>query len=98
MRKGLDQQKLAVNAGVWPMYRYNPTLAAEGKNPLMIDSKEPTIDIKEYAYNETRYRMLIQADEARAEELMKEAREDSNKRWNLYKQMAAIQYKATDKE
>ncbi len=94
MRHGLDQQKLAVNSGVWPLYRYNPTLAAQGKNPLLIDSKEPTIDIQEYAYNETRYRMLVQADEARAELLMGEAREDARKRWDLYKQMAAIQYKA----
>jgi len=96
MRKGLDQQKLAVNSGVWPLYRYNPALAAEGKNPLLIDSREPTIDIQEYAYNETRYRMLVQSDEARAEKLMTEAREDARKRWDLYKQMAAIHYKAEE--
>ncbi|MBI4928550.1 MAG: hypothetical protein HY835_12340, partial [Anaerolineae bacterium] len=70
----------------------------EGKNPLSIDSKEPTIDIQEYAYNETRYRMLVQADEARAEMLMKSAREDASKRWELYKQMAAIQYKADNND
>ena len=52
LRKGLDQQKLAVQSGVWPLYRYNPTLAAEGKNPLSIDSKEPSISVEEYAYNE----------------------------------------------
>jgi len=94
MRKGLDQQKLAVNSGIWPMYRYNPMLALEGKNPLIIDSKDPTVDIQEYAYNETRYRMLVQADEARAEMLMQQAREDARKRWELYKQMASIQYKS----
>ncbi|WP_322506934.1 pyruvate:ferredoxin (flavodoxin) oxidoreductase [Anaerolinea sp.] len=94
MRKGLDQQKLAVNSGVWPMYRYNPLLALEGKNPLIIDSKDPSVDVQEYAYNETRYRMLVQADEARAEMLMQQAREDARKRWELYKQMAAIQYKS----
>ncbi|WP_322508165.1 pyruvate:ferredoxin (flavodoxin) oxidoreductase [Anaerolinea sp.] len=94
MRKGLDQQKLAVNSGVWPMYRYNPMLALEGKNPLIIDSKDPSVDVQEYAYNETRYRMLVQADEARAEMLMQQAREDARKRWELYKQMAAIQYKS----
>ncbi|WP_303773561.1 pyruvate:ferredoxin (flavodoxin) oxidoreductase [Anaerolinea thermophila] len=94
MRKGLDQQKLAVNSGIWPMYRYNPMLALEGKNPLIIDSKDPTVDVQEYAYNETRYRMLVQADEARAEMLMQQAREDARKRWELYKQMASIQYKS----
>jgi pyruvate-ferredoxin/flavodoxin oxidoreductase len=98
MRKGLDQQKLAVNSGMWPLYRYNPLLAAEGKNPLVIDSKDPTVDVQEYAYNETRYRMLIQADEARAEMLLKEAREDVRKRWDLYKQMAAIQYKSNGEQ
>ena len=93
MRKGLEQQKLAVNSGIWPLYRYNPALANEGKNPLLIDSKDPTISVEDYAYNETRYRMLMQADEARAELLMTQAKEDVAKRWNLYRQMAAIQYK-----
>ena len=94
MSKGLDQQRLAVQSGIWPLYRYNPTLADEGKNPLIIDSKDPTVPVQDYAYNETRYRMLVQADEARAQKLMEEAREDVSKRWNLYKQMASIQYKS----
>ncbi|MCL4559740.1 MAG: pyruvate:ferredoxin (flavodoxin) oxidoreductase, partial [Chloroflexi bacterium] len=94
MRKGLEQQKLAVQSGVWPLYRYNPSLAAEGKNPLIIDSKEPTATVEEYAYNESRYRMLVQSDEARAEKLMRLAQEDSEKRWNLYRQMASMQYKS----
>ena len=81
MRKGLDQQRLAVQSGIWPLYRYNPDLAEQGKNPLMIDSKEPTVSVQEYAYNETRYRMLIQSDETRAEMLMKQARSDVEKRW-----------------
>ena len=69
--KGLEQQKLAVQSGFWPLFRYNPNLVEEGKNPLLIDSKKPTISFSEYAYNETRYRMLLQSDEKRAEELMK---------------------------
>ena len=96
MRKGLDQQRLAVQSGIWPLFRYNPALADEGKNPLLLDSKDPTIAVEEYAYNETRYRMLLQSDEARAEMLMHEAKSDVAKRWNLYQQMAAIQYKAED--
>src|SRR5690606_5731228 len=67
MRKGLDQQKAAVNSGFWPLYRYNPALVDEGKNPLSIDSREPSIPLEDYVYNETRYRMLVQADEGRAE-------------------------------
>jgi len=95
MRKGLEQQKLAVQAGHWPLYRYNPVLADEGKNPLQLDSKAPSIPMDEYAYNETRYRMLLQSDEGRAEALMRSARSDSAKRWQLYQQMAAIQYGAS---
>jgi pyruvate-ferredoxin/flavodoxin oxidoreductase len=98
MRKGLDQQRLAVQSGIWPLYRYDPRLADQGKNPLVIDSKDPTVSVQDYAYNETRYRMLMQSDEARAEFLMKEAREDVDKRWELYRQMAAIQYKAHNQE
>lgn len=99
MRHGLDQQKLAVQSGAWPLYRYNPDLLKEGKNPLILDSKDPTISVKDYAYNETRYRQLLQADETRAELLMSEAENDVRKRWELYKQMAAIQYqKAADSE
>ena len=84
MRKGLDQQKAAVNCGFWPLYRYNPALVDEGKNPLSLDSKDPTISFEDYAYNETRYRMLLQSDESRAELLMSEAKSDSEKRLELY--------------
>jgi pyruvate-ferredoxin/flavodoxin oxidoreductase len=98
MRKGLDQQKLAVQSGVWPVFRYNPMLAEEGKNPLQLDSRDPSVKVEDYAYNETRYRMLLQSDEARAEALMKQAREDAIRRWKLYQQMAAIQYNGHGEE
>jgi pyruvate-ferredoxin/flavodoxin oxidoreductase len=96
MRKGLDQQKNAVASGFWPLYRYNPANVEENKNPLTIDSREPSIPLEDYVYNETRYRMLVQADEQRAERLMKDAKEDVRKRLDLYRQMAAIQYKAEE--
>ena len=51
LRKGISQQKLAVESGAWNLFRYNPKLKAEGKNPLILDSKEPTADIGEYMYN-----------------------------------------------
>jgi pyruvate-ferredoxin/flavodoxin oxidoreductase len=94
MVHGLEQQKLAVQSGAWPIYRYNPNLAHEGKNPLTIENKEPSIPLSQYAYNETRYKMLTQMDEARAEELMREAQQDAKSRWTLYQQMAAIHYDA----
>jgi len=92
MKKGLVQQKLAVNSGAWVLYRYDPRLAAEGKNPLQLDSKAPTINVADYAYNETRYRMLLKQDEARAEELMKGAEADAKRRWSMYSQMAEMDY------
>jgi len=88
MSKGLTQQSLAVKSGVYPLYRYNPTLLAEGKNPLMLDYKQPSIPVRDYAYNETRYRTLVQNNETRAEELMKLAQKDADDRWNRYSQMS----------
>ncbi len=92
LKYGLEQQKLAVASGVWPLYRYNPLLAEEGKNPLILDSKDPSIPIEQFAYNETRYKMLVQTDEQRAEMLIKLAQQDANRRWELYQQMAAMTY------
>jgi pyruvate-ferredoxin/flavodoxin oxidoreductase len=98
MARGLEQQKLAVQSGAWPMYRYDPRLAIEGKNPLIIESKEPSIPISQYAYNETRYKMLMQLNEERAEELMREAQHDAKSRWTLYQQMAAMHYNGDDRK
>jgi pyruvate-ferredoxin/flavodoxin oxidoreductase len=92
MAKGLEQQKLAVTSGAYPVYRYDPRQVDEGKNPLTIDSKEPTTRLEDYVYNETRYRMLLQSDEARAELLLNEAKQDNKSRWALYEQMAAMHY------
>ena len=98
MKNGLEQQKLASQSGVWPLYRYNPVNFEEGKNPLTLDSKDPTLSVKDYAYNETRYRMLVQSDESRAELLMREADENVKTRWELYKQMAAMNFTANPDE
>ncbi len=97
LSKSLEQAKLAVQSGHWPMYRYDPRLVEEGKNPLTIESKEPSIPLSQYAYNETRYKMLTQMDEGRAEELMKEAQHDVKSRWTLYQQMASMRYDKEEK-
>jgi pyruvate-ferredoxin/flavodoxin oxidoreductase len=89
MRKGLEQQKLAVQSGAWPLYRYNPALADAGKSPLTLDSKAPSVPLEQYLYNETRFGMLRQSDEGRAEELLERARRDVGRRWRLYQQLAA---------
>jgi pyruvate-ferredoxin/flavodoxin oxidoreductase len=98
LAKGLDQQKLAVTSGAWPVYRYNPLRVDEGLNPLVIESKEPTTPLEEYVYNETRYRMLLQSDETRAEQLLTQAKQDNASRWTLYQQMAAMHYNGEDEE
>ena len=62
MAHGLDQQKAAVNSGYWPLFRYNPDLAAQGKNPFQLDSRPASIALKDYIYNETRYTMLAKSN------------------------------------
>lgn len=77
MTRGVDEQKNAVACGHWPLYRYNPDLAAEGKNPLQLDSKAPTMEFSEYAYNENRYRVLQKSKPEIAAKLMAQATEDA---------------------
>jgi pyruvate-ferredoxin/flavodoxin oxidoreductase len=91
MAKGLTQQRLAVDSGYWPLYRYNPALRAEGKNPLQIDSKAPSLPLKDYIYNETRYRMLELSNPAEAARLLALAQEAVNTRWQKYEQMAKME-------
>jgi pyruvate-ferredoxin/flavodoxin oxidoreductase len=81
---GMDQQKAAVNCGYWPLFRYNPELVAQGKNPFQLDSKPATIGLKEYAYNETRYTMLAKSDPEHAKKLLDLAQGDVTSRWKLY--------------
>ncbi len=89
MQKGFDQQKLAVESGHWMLYRYNPLLADEGKNPLSIDSKEPSVSVKDYAYNEIRYKMLTLSKPEEAARLIELAQSDVDYRWKLYQKWAA---------
>ena len=85
MALGLEQQKKAVECGHWTLFRYNPALEAEGKNPMIIDSKEPTIPFAEYALAENRYRMLKLANPEQADSLMAESQKDDDKAWKLLK-------------
>jgi len=87
---GLDQQKKAVSSGYWPLLRYNPELLKLGKNPLLLDSKPPTLPLAEYIYNETRYSMLKASEPERAEKLLALAEEDVASRWALYQNLAAM--------
>ena len=80
------------------IFRFNPDRADEGKNPLQLDSKAPSIPLTEFAYNELRYRSLLKSNEERAEKLMKEAQKEIGKRWSLYEQMAQMDYSLEEEE
>ena len=87
---GLEQQKAAVQSGYWPLYRYNPELAKQGKNPLQLDSRPPTLTLDNYIYNETRYSMLKHSQPEAAKALFEGAQESVNRRWKLYEYLAAM--------
>jgi len=92
MVHGLDQQKAAVNSGHWPLFRYNPPLAREGKNPFVLDSRPPSIPLDQYIYNETRYTMLVNSNPDEAKKLLVAAQENVNERWKLYQHMASMNF------
>jgi pyruvate-ferredoxin/flavodoxin oxidoreductase len=85
---GLEQQKAAVNSGYWPLFRFNPDLTAQNKNPFQLDSKAASITLKEYIYNETRYTMLVKSNPEHAKKLLELAQEDVDSHWKLYDYMA----------
>jgi pyruvate-ferredoxin/flavodoxin oxidoreductase len=88
MAKGMHQQKLAVDSGYWPLYRYNPRLVEENKNPFQLDSADPKISLQDYIYTEGRYRMLQQSEPAVAKFLLGQAQKAVSRRWQQYKQLA----------
>ncbi|MEJ2210428.1 MAG: pyruvate:ferredoxin (flavodoxin) oxidoreductase [Anaerolineae bacterium] len=96
MRTAYEQQQRAVDSGAWVLYRYDPRLEAEGKNPLRLDSKAPKIPLRDYAYNETRFKMLTQSHPDEAERLLKLAQEDVNSRWRTYQQLASLDYSQSE--
>jgi pyruvate-ferredoxin/flavodoxin oxidoreductase len=88
MSRGMTNQKLAVETGYFPLFRYNPDLALEGKNPFKLDSKAPSKPVREFMQLETRFRMLEKTHPERAKELFALAEEDAKKRWAVYAQYA----------
>ncbi len=88
LENGLEQQDMAVKSGYWPLYRYNPTLRGEGKNPFVLDSLRPSIPLKEYAYHETRYSSLRRTNLEQADRLMDFAQKVVDQKWALYEEMA----------
>jgi len=87
---GMNQQKAAVLSGYWPLMRYNPTLNPEGKNPFQLDSKAPSIPLKDYVYQEARYTILARTNPEAAAQLLCEAQKDVRRRWHLYENCASM--------
>ncbi len=93
MGKTQAQEKEAVAAGYWHLYRYNPLLEKEGKNPFTLDSKEPDWSkFQDFLNSEVRYTSLIKAFPAEAEVLFKVAEENAKWRYNVYKRLAAMEF------
>jgi len=99
MRFGMRQQKLAVECGHWPLYRYKPAVSSrrssatdpapcEGGEEFVLDSQAPSIPLKTYAYNEIRYRMLAYTKPEEARRLLALAQEDVDQRWRVYRSLA----------
>ncbi|MCX7833815.1 MAG: pyruvate:ferredoxin (flavodoxin) oxidoreductase [Ignavibacteria bacterium] len=89
MGKAIENQKAAVDSGYWQLIRYNPNLAKQGKNPLILDSIEAKIKFEDYAYKETRYKMLTKSDPEQAKKLMELAQQDVYNKIKLYKKLAS---------
>ncbi len=92
MTHGMNNQKAAVQSGAFPIYRFDPRLIAEGKNPFILDSKPPSIPIKDYMYMETRYKMLALSQPEAARHLLELAQQDAHARYNMYQQLANMKW------
>ncbi|MBI4429263.1 MAG: pyruvate:ferredoxin (flavodoxin) oxidoreductase [Ignavibacteriales bacterium] len=88
MAAGMRNQKVAVESSYWPLFRYNPALEQEGKNPFKLDSRPPKLPVREFMSLETRFKSLEKSHPERAKELEKLAQEDVDFRWALYEQLS----------
>jgi pyruvate-ferredoxin/flavodoxin oxidoreductase len=90
MAYGCEQQKLAVDSGVWPLYRFDPRRVAQGQPPLLLDSGEPKIPARQYMRNETRFRMVEKLDPERFKRLLAMADKQARQQVAVYKQLAGL--------
>jgi len=90
MAYGAEQQKLAVDSGVWPLYRFDPRRVTQGQPPLLLDSGEPKIPARQYMRNETRFRMVEKLDPERFKRLLASAEKQAKQRVAVYKQLAGL--------
>ena len=89
MTNGLQQQKALVESGRWLLYRYNPTLQKEGKNPLQLDMKAPSELVEKSMYQENRFKILMKSKPEIAQQLLMQAQREVNTRWGVYQYLAS---------
>ena len=89
MSRAVEYQRKAVASGHWPLFRYNPKLEEEGKNPFALDSKDPSIPYAEYAMMENRFQSLKRSNPEAARELIEQAQRFIDRRWSYLKHLAA---------
>ena len=93
MGKSQQEEKKAVECGYWQLYRYNPMLETEGKNPFQLDSKEPDYSkFREFLMGEVRFNSLMKATPEDAERLFQETENDAKWKLSGYKRLAAMEY------
>jgi pyruvate-ferredoxin/flavodoxin oxidoreductase len=89
LSQGLQQQKLAVESGTWPLFRFDPNRPARGEADFVLDSMAPKIPLSNYTRNEIRFQILNKTDPARAKMLAGAAQKSVNDRWKIHEQAAA---------
>ncbi|MCF6184166.1 MAG: pyruvate:ferredoxin (flavodoxin) oxidoreductase, partial [Bacteroidales bacterium] len=93
MNRVMNEEKMAVESGYWNLYRFNPQLEAEGKNPFILDSKPPKYELfKEFLLGEVRFNSLYKLFPEHADELFAAAEENAKWRFNYYKRLAEMEY------
>jgi pyruvate-ferredoxin/flavodoxin oxidoreductase len=88
MSKSQREAQMAVESGYWPLYRYNPQLTLDGKNPFTLDSKEPTSSFQEFLMGEVRYKSLKKLFPERADQLFEKAEKEAKQRFEMHKRLA----------
>jgi pyruvate-ferredoxin/flavodoxin oxidoreductase len=98
MGRSMENIKKAVKAGYWHLYRYNPELKKEGKNPFTLDSKEPTESFHDFIMGQVRYSSLARSFPDQAEKLFTKAEEQAKERYETYRTLASLPGKSVEKE
>jgi pyruvate-ferredoxin/flavodoxin oxidoreductase len=96
MVHGAEQQRLAVDSGVWPLYRFDPRRVSAGEPPLKLDSGAPKVAVRDYMRNETRFRMVEKLDPQRFKRFLELAQKETGRRVAVYEQLSALKLPKPD--